>query len=66
MLRTKGTEQVDFREGALKTKVRTKALGQEDYKAMHPEQIDFRGETIKSKVVTKAFKEEAIKVSLVT
>uniref|UniRef100_H2YHI4 Myosin light chain kinase, smooth muscle n=1 Tax=Ciona savignyi TaxID=51511 RepID=H2YHI4_CIOSA len=59
--RTKTPEQQDFREEALKTRVRTKALGQDDLKYMSPEQKDFRGEAIKSKVVTKAYKEELIK-----
>ena len=63
-LRSKGTEQVDFREEALKTKVRTKTLGQDELKSKHAEQKDFRGETIKSKVVTKAYREEAIKVRM--
>ena len=61
-LRLKGSEQIDFRDEALKKKVRVKSIGQEELKSMHPEQKDFRAETIKSKVVTKAYREEAMKV----
>ena len=61
-LRSKTSDQKDFRDEALKTKVRTKTMSQDDYKTMHAEQKDFRGETIKSKVVTKAYREETIKV----
>ena len=61
-LRTKGGEQKDFRDEALKTKVRTKTIGQDELKAMQVEQKDFRSETIKTKVKTKAYKEEEVKV----
>ena len=61
-LRTKETEQLNFRDQTLKTKVRTKAIGQEELKLMKPEQKDFRADAIKAKVKTKAYREEENKV----
>ena len=56
------TEQKDFRDDTLKTKVRTKAVGQDELKSRLPDQKDFRSVTIKSKVETKAYREDEIKV----
>ena len=61
-IRTMESEQFNFKDQTLKTKVQTKTLGQDELKYKKPEQRDFRPETIKSKVQTKAVKEEDIKV----
>lgn len=61
-IKLKQAEQKDFREEAIKTKVRTKSIQEDTIKAKQAEQKDFRAEALKTKVVTKAFKEEQLKV----
>lgn len=57
------SDQLDFRDEALKKKVQTKVLGQDQLKMKQAEQKDFRAETLKSKVVTNEYREELTRVS---
>lgn len=59
----KSPSQKDFRDEALKTKVKTKEYAEDVIKQKHAEQKDFRSEALKTKVTTKAYKEENMKVN---